>query len=48
MIMILYQLLCAYLAVLILRGLFAAGRRQEKVVMAMILIPLVLRVLLVK
>jgi hypothetical protein len=48
MIMSLYQFMCGYLAVLIIRGLFMPGKRQEKAVMAMMLVPLVLRFLLVK
>jgi hypothetical protein len=48
MILILYRLLCVYMAAMLVWSLFTDGRRQEKAVMAMMLVPLVLRALLVK
>jgi hypothetical protein len=48
MIQILYQLMCACLAALCVRGLFVEGSRQEKILMAVMLVPLVLRLLLIK
>jgi hypothetical protein len=48
MILLLYRLLCAYLSVVIVRGLLGEGRTQEKLVMALLLVPLVLRCLLIK
>ena len=46
--MLCYQLLCGVMAALALWSLFSAGKRAEKAVAAMILVPLVLRALLVK
>ena len=48
MIVLCYRLLCGLIAALALWGLVRPGERQQKAVMAMILIPLVLRALLVK
>ncbi|MEI6666551.1 MAG: hypothetical protein WCP29_00230 [Acidobacteriota bacterium] len=48
MIMWSYQLLCGLLAALALWGLARPGARQEKALLALILVPLVLRALLVK
>ncbi len=49
MITILYQLLCAYLVFLICRQLLGTrAGRQQKAVMAFMLIPLILRALLIK
>jgi len=43
-----YRLLCGLIAALALWGMFSRGKRLEKTVMAMILVPLVLRAMLVK
>jgi hypothetical protein len=48
MILIGYRLLCAFMAGLILWSLVAPGRKQDKAVMVLILVPLVLRALLIK
>jgi hypothetical protein len=48
MILLFYRLLCAYMAGLILWSLFSPGKKQDKAVMAVILVPLVLRALLIK
>ena len=48
MILILYRLLCGYLAILILCGLFGERSKADKIAMALLLIPLVLRFLLIK
>jgi hypothetical protein len=48
MIMFCYRLMCAWMAGLIVWGLFTEGTRQEKAVMALMLVPLVLRMLLIK
>jgi len=47
-IIVCYRLLCGVMAGLALWSLFSAGKRAEKAVAAMILVPLVLRALLVK
>jgi hypothetical protein len=43
-----YRLLCGVIAALALWGLVGPGKRQAKAVMAMLLVPFVLRALLVK
>ena len=48
MIMILYQLVCGYMVTLIVRGLLVQGDRREKAIMAMLFVPLALRLLLIK
>jgi hypothetical protein len=48
MIMLCYRLICVWIAGLILWHLFTEGTRQEKAVMGLMLVPLVLRTLLIK
>jgi len=48
MILTISRLICLYMAAMILFEFFREGSRQEKVVMALMLVPLVLRCLLIK
>ena len=48
MIMLCYRVMCAWMAGLILWSLFTEGSRQDKAVMGLMLVPLVLRMLLIK
>ena len=48
MILVLYRLLCAVMAVLAAWTLLREGTRQEKAAAAILLVPLVLRALLIK
>jgi MFS-type transporter involved in bile tolerance (Atg22 family) len=48
MIMLCYRLMCAWMVGLVLWGLFTQGTRQDKAVMALMFVPLVLRMLLIK
>ncbi|MHB8770974.1 MAG: hypothetical protein ACYC7J_08260 [Syntrophales bacterium] len=48
MILVIYQIICACIAALIIRNLFKSDAPQEKIVYAFILIPFALRALLLK
>ena len=48
MILILYRIICAYVAFIVILGLFKTSDLRNKIVLAFMLIPFVLRMLLIK
>ncbi len=48
MILVLYRLLCVFIAAIIIWNMFKSDKSQEKIVYSFLIIPLLLRVFLVK
>ena len=48
MILVFYRLLCAFIAAIIVWNMFKSDKNQEKIVYSFLIIPLLLRVFLVK
>jgi hypothetical protein len=48
MILVIYRMICAFLAFILILNLFKSKQIQDKIVYAFMLIPFVLRVLLIK